>query len=268
MKNKLIRWCSVFALCITGIAAGLYITQKHVPKEIQAEEIPQTNSSAPITDEEGLNSTYEMGVYTEAQNKDSSIKIQYPIFTGNKAEEINTLILAMVQDIAWLDPSYFPENPKMTAEYQSAVTLQNYELISIVFWGTCDIEVSQFPTTNLYSITIDLQSLKLVSLKDLYTIDGEFEKIFFEKAFFPDNPVTSYNKEEFPEMLKLQTPEYKSISPFTSLDSMSFYLKPEGIVLSMPSVHASGSDHFEAELLYNDIQEYFTGRYGYPGGGR
>lgn len=249
MKNKFVRWVSVLALCISGIAVGLYIT-------------------TPTTDEDSLKSTYETGVFTEAQNKDSSIKIEYPIFTGNKAEEINTLILDMVQDIAWLDPSYFPENPKMTAEYQSAVTLQNSELISIVFWGTSDIEVSQFPTTNLYSLTVDLQSMELVTLKDLYTIDEGFEKTFFEKAFFPADPVTSYNEETFPEMLKLQTSEYKSISPFTYSDSMGFYLKPEGIVLSMPSVHASGSDHFEAELLYSDIQEYSTGKYGYPGGGR
>ena len=61
----------------------------------------------------------------------------------------------------------------------------------------------------------------------------------------------------FSEMLKLQTSEYTLPSPFTNADSMRCFLKPEGIVLSMPAIHASGSDHFEAELLYSDIQDYY-----------
>ena len=244
MRRTFIRWISVSALCILGVTGTLYITQKQGPKEVQA----------------ACENTYEMGLYTEASNMASSVSIQYPIFSGNKAEEINALIMDKVQDIAQLDPLLFPENPKQTVNFQSAVTLRDSKIISIVFWGTVDIEVSQFPTTNLYPLTIDLQSLKLITLKDLYTINEDFEKIFFEKAFFPANPVTSYDEETFPEMLKLQTSEYRSISPFTS-DSMTFFLKPEGIVLSMTAVHASGSDHFEAELRYSDIQEYYTGKY-------
>ena len=58
-------------------------------------------------------------------------------------------------------------------------------------------------------------------------------------------------------MLKLQTSEYTLPSPFTYDGSMDCFLKPEGIVLSMPAVHTSGSDHFEAELLYSDIQDYY-----------
>jgi len=43
----------------------------------------------------------------------------------------------------------------------------------------------------------------------------------------------------------------------TTLKKLKCFLKPEGIVLSLFSVHASGSDHFEAELLYSDLQEYY-----------
>lgn len=201
--------------------------------------------------------TYEMKLYTEASNENSSVKIQYPVFSGNKAEEVNSLILTKVQDIAYLDSSLFPQNTKYTCVMQASVTLINSKIASMVFWGTYDIEGSQFPTTNLYSINIDLNSLKPVALHDLYVIDEEFEKIFFEKAFFPANPVTSYSESEFPEMLKIQTSEYNAISPFTYSDNMDYFLKPEGIVLSMPAVHASGSDHFEAELLYDVIQENY-----------
>jgi hypothetical protein len=290
MKRKFVRYVVVSMLCMLGVTGCSYSTQERNSEEIQTIETSQTNNNESIIDKDISNntetendsitvnstanipqkdsnssvlpgdiseSTYEMELFTKAPNQDSSIKIQYPVFSGNKAKEINALILTQVQDIAWLDPSRFPKNAKETVDFQSAVTLQNSKIISIVFWGTSDINVSQFPTTNLYSLNIDLQSLKLIALTDLFTINEEFEKTFFEKAFFPTNPVTSYSEEQFPEMLKLQTPEYQSISPFSNPEVVKCFLKPEGIVLSLFSVHASGSDHFEAELLYNDIQEYY-----------
>lgn len=53
-----------------------------------------------------------MRLYTKAPNQNSTIKIQYPAFYGSKAEEINSLILAKVQDMASLDPSLFPAKPE------------------------------------------------------------------------------------------------------------------------------------------------------------
>ena len=206
------------------------------------------------------NMTYVMSLYTEAQNQNSSFKIQYPFFIWdgkNKAVEINRLILNKMREIAEIDPGNFPENPKVIANFQSSVTLLNSKIVSIVFWGDIDIEVSQFPTTNLYALNIDLENLKEIQLPDLYTTNEKFEKVFFEKAFFPKNPITSSSEEQFSEMLKYQTSEYQSISPFKFSEDLKFFLKPEGIVFSLPSVHANGYDHFEAELLYSDIQEFY-----------
>lgn len=288
MKNRI---AVIFLiLCMSGITGCSYTTQEQNPEEIQtaapsnniessihtnvpdntevtiasprdstAAETSQKDNGANNLLEDGSDRTYEMQIYTKAPNQESSVKIQYPVFSGNKAEEINAIIMSYVLKEARLDSLIYPdpENTKMTVEYQSAVTLQNSKIISIVFWGTFDTEISHFPTTGLFSINIDLQSMELVSLTDLYTINEEFEKTFFEKAFFPSNPITSYSEENFSEMLKLQTSEYKLPSPFTYADSMECFLKPEGIVLSMAAVHASGSDHFEAELLYSDIQDYY-----------
>lgn len=206
------------------------------------------------------NMTYVMSLYTEAQNQNSSFKIQYPFFIWdrkNKAVEINRLILNKMREIAEIDPGNFPENPKVIANFQSSVTLLNSKIVSIVFWGDIDIEVSQFPTTNLYALNIDLENLKEIQLPDLYTTNEKFEEVFFEKAFFPKNPITSSSEEQFSEMLKYQTSEYQSISPFKFSEDLKFFLKPEGIVFSLPSVHANGYDHFEAELLYSDIQEFY-----------
>lgn len=275
MKRKFARYVVVFILCMLGTTGCSNSTPEHSSEEMQtnnldvetdsitdnsATALPEKDESSDDLSEESediLKRSYEMTFYTEVPNPDSSIKIQYPVFSGDKAEEINTLILTKVQDIAQLDPLRIPKNPKRTFNYQAAVTLQNSKIISIVFWGTSDIEGSQFPTTELYSLNIDMQSLKLITFTDLYTVNEEFEKIFLEKALFPGEPVTSFDEERFPEMMKYRTPEYRLLGSFGSPTAIQCFLKPEGIVLSLDEVHASGSDHFEAELLYSDIQEYY-----------
>ena len=258
MKKNFTRYVVVFILCMLGIIGCSNSTQKQNSEEVQINNIELETDNIIDTSTTSMSQlSYEMRLYTEAPNKDSSIKIQYPVFSGYKAEEINTIILTKVLDMAWLDPLRMPKDPKFIFDYQATVTLQNSKMISIVFWGTSDLEGNQFPTTGLYSLNIDMQSLKLITFNDLYTVNKDFEKTFFEKAFFPSEPVTSYNEELFPEMLKFQTPEYRLPGPFSIPESVLCFFKPEGIVLSMSAVHASGSDHFEAELLYSDIQEYY-----------
>lgn len=202
---------------------------------------------------------YEMSIYTQAQNENSSVHIEYPIFYNlDRSSELNALILKTVQDFAILDPDYFPQDTKYTINYQSQVTLQNSNVVSIVFWGTRDIEVSAFPVFTLYTINVDPHSLKTIKLTDLYNVDKNFKKVFFEKSFYPSIPVSVYEKDYFSEMLEGHSDDYITIDPFDSPDTISFFLTSDGIVLSLPSAHAYG-DHFEAELLYSDIQDYYIG---------
>lgn len=200
---------------------------------------------------------YKMSVYTEAPNKNSSIKIQYPSFSGNDFDALNTLVYDKVQSFAKIDTSLFSSDAGLTIDYQSAVTLQNSKIISIVFWGSSYIEGGAHPINDLIPLNVDLQSMKEITLKDLYTTNADFEKVFFDKAFFPTNPITSYDKASFSEMLNLQSPEYQTVDPFSIPDNVSCFLKPDGIVLSMPAVHATGCDHFEAQLKYSDIQQFY-----------
>lgn len=206
---------------------------------------------------------YKMLSYTEAPNKNSSIKIEYPCFSGSDFDALNTLVYDKVQSFAKIDTSLFSSDTGLTIDYQSAVTLLNSKIVSIVFLGPSYIEDGAYPTGNLISLNIDLQSMKEITLKDLYTTNADFEKVFFDKAFFPTDPITSYDKVSFPEMLKLQSPEYQSVDPFSIPDNVSCFLKPDGIVLSMPAVHATGSDHFEAQIKYSDIQQFYLPKQNY-----
>lgn len=196
-----------------------------------------------------------MLVYTEAPNKNSSVEIQYPQFKNNDA--LNAMVYDKVQSLAQIDTSLFSSDARLNIDYQADVTLNNNKVVSIIFWGPSSIDDAAYSTSNLITMNVDLHSMKELNLKDLYTTNADFQAVFFEKAMFPENPVTSYDKASFPEMLKLQSPEYQTVDPFSIEGNVKFFLKPDGIVFSLPAVHATGSDHFEAQLKYSDIQQFY-----------
>lgn len=223
---------------------------------LQSSSGSNTKENQTIREDSSLESD-KMALYTEAPNKNSSIKIQYPSFTGDDSDALNKLIYDKVQSFARIDTSLFPEDTGLTIDYQSVVTLQNSKIVSMIFWGYSNVEGSAYPVNNLIPLNIDLQTMKEITLKDLYRTDADFEKVFFNKAFFPTDPITSYDKTTFKDMLKLQSPEYQTVDPFSVPDNVTFFLKPDGIVLNLPAIHATGSDHLEAQLKYSDIQQFY-----------
>ena len=206
---------------------------------------------------EAKDMTYTMSFYDKAPNENSSVKIQYPVFSGGISEKLNILVSDKVHSLGEIDTELFSEDSALTIDYQSAVTLQNNKIVSMIFWGNRNIAGSAYETNGLCTLNIDLQTMKEVSFDELYKADTDFSEAFFDKAFFPTDPITSYDAASFPEMLKLQTPEYQTVSPFSITGNVSCFLKRDGIVLSMPAVHATGSDHFEAQINYSDIQQFY-----------
>lgn len=207
-------------------------------------------------EEVDIDGGYKMELYTTLPNESSCVRIRYPVFSDSNLNELNKIIYEKVESFAQIDTTIFSANEAMMVDYQSAVTLQNKKMISIIFWGESYMETSAFPRTDLYTMNIDLRSMQEIYLKDLYDTGVEFQNNFFKKAFFPTNPITSYDESKFTEMLKLQTPEY-TLQGHWYTDSVCYFLKPDGIVLSMSAVHATGSDHFEAQLKYEDIEPFY-----------
>ena len=128
-------------------------------------------------------------------------------------------------------------------------------MLSIVFWGGGETANGMHESTDLQTLNIDVTAYRELTLQDLYDVNEGFEKVFLARAFYPTAPRTSYDSESFADMLMLQTPAYKSVSSF-AIGAVQCFLKPDGIVLSMPSVHATGCDHFEGQLLYGDIEAF------------
>lgn len=242
-------------------------TSKETPTKAPASTVEPTTDSEVTNnetkEEPSSSKDYSIVDYTEAPNDKSSIKIQYPKFTASEYDAVNTLIYEKVKSLATIDTDYFSSDTGLTMDYQSAVTLQNNKIISLVFWGTSYLEGSAYPTSNLIPLNIDLQSMKEITLKDLYNTNKEFAKVFFEKAYFPTEPITSYDKDSFSQMLSLQSQDYQTLDPFSIADNVTYFLKEDGIVLSLPAVHATGSDHLEAQLNYSDIQQFYLPKQNY-----
>ena len=277
MKKKLFKNIMTFsALCVLGVTGCSDSTQAYSSGERTTQEISQTapmqqsqetnedeNDTEPTASESvGILDNF-MLVYAQAHSASSSVSITYPVFLDSKAEELNSIIHRKVQEVGQIDTALFSPDAALTAEYKSAVTLKNSKIVSIIFWGESSVDNSPDKTTNLTSINVDLQSMKELTLNDLYTTNEDFKKVFFEKAFFPENPITSYDKELFHNMLQLQSPEYQTVDPFTIPGNVICFLKPDGIVLSMPSIHATGRDHFEAQINYSDIQKFYLPEHNY-----
>lgn len=257
MYKKIILLSSILICCTFFVSCGKISKKDETNTMPAVSELENGNNTNNSDESESTDESYKMSLYTKSPNKNSSIKIQYPIFNDNNFDELNTLVYDKVQNFAQIDTSLFSSDTGLTIDYQSAVTLQNSKMVSIIFWGTSYVDGSAYMVNDLITFNVDLQSMKEITLKDLYTINDDFEKVFFEKAFFPTNPITSCDEASFPEMLKLQSSEYQTVDPFSIEDNVSCFLKPDGIVLSMPAVHATGCDHFEAQLKYNDIQNFY-----------
>ena len=222
------HWCYVDAGTQLGYVMAEFLTQSD-----EAIDVP---------------AGYQMLRYPEAPAVGGSVSIQYPQFAGMDA--LNQLVYAKVASL----PQF--AEAKLTMELEAAVTLQTERFVSVVFWGTSNVEGSAHPNTELFALNVDLTTMREVTLAELYTLDADFERVFFAKAYFPTAPVTSYDAALFPEMLALQTTEYQTVSPFSIPESVNCFLKPDGIVISLPSMHATGSDHFEAQLDYADIASF------------
>ena len=227
-----------------------------------ATSTPSATTSAPSPTSDNtltkINSS-EMLSFTTAPNDKSSVKIQYPCFSGENVDALNKLIYDKAQSLATLDSSYSSDTG-LTANYQSAVTLQNDKIISIVFWGESEIAGGAYPSSYVYALNIDLQTLKDVALSDLYNISDNFQKVYFEKAFFPTSPTMFGDEASFKDSLNQQKPEYNN--SFKDIASLSYFLSDDGIVISMKTDHASG-DHFEAKLKYSDIEQSYSSKTDY-----
>ncbi len=203
---------------------------------------------------------FRMQQYTEVPNPGGSIRIQYPAFSGKGADTLNVIVDEEVRMLAWGFKRHMVQERPLAADFQAAVTLYNSKMASIVFWGWYDAgsgDGYENPRSLLTALNIDLSTMAHMRLRDLYAVNAGFEEIFLTKSYFPTKPNTSFDAGIFFEMRKYSTREYNPNGAFYPPDRVQCFLKPEGIVISVGAPRTTGSDHFEAQLRYSDIQPYY-----------
>ena len=67
--------------------------------------------------------------------------------------------------------------------------------------------------------------------------------------------MTGYEEADFFEFF----PRFPYYTPLEDIaaGTDNFFLKPEGVVISLPAVHATGSDHMEALLPYSLVMDLY-----------
>jgi len=194
---------------------------------------PETTSPAP---------GYSTLTYVLEPTPGSSVKIEYPQFTGTGLDTVNRIIYDNVRSYA---TEYVPlrSGDTLRLDYQFTVTLQNSKIISLYIGGTSYLSSAPHPNRNFHTINIDLASMSEVTLTDMYTVDADFEQVFFSKA----QQVSGVDG----ALTRATT-----YDPFADPERLRCYLTPDGVVISVDVVHAYG-DHYEALLRYGDIQQFY-----------
>lgn len=213
----------------------------------------ETSASATQTSsiETSTDNRYTMLFYTTPPNKDSSIKIQYPYFNGSGFDAVNTLIYEKVQKLVTFGSILEPDE-KLDIDYKAAVTLQNSKIISFVIWGDYNNSKTPHPSAVFYTFNIDLSTIKELKITDLYNINADFKKVFYEKKQAPQDNFAHH--EQF--MIDAFLSGEFTIGEFSYPDNIQFLFNPEGIVISFSIPHAVG-DHVEFQLNYSDIQQFY-----------
>jgi hypothetical protein len=209
---------------------------------------------------EKTNSGYTMCTYTDG----STVSIQYPKFFGNGSDIVNDFIMQKVTnfDKGWISPS------DVTIDYKSAVTFQNSKIVSVIFWGSFFGKGAAHPGIILFPYNIDLATGKNINIRDMYTINADFENVFFAKAQYPSQNIVphNYDKAGFPSALKvIKNDCLISYDYFTATDKMYpsqpgndvvGYLTTDGLVIDYPVIFAFGST-FDVQLSFRDIQRFY-----------
>jgi hypothetical protein len=212
----------------------------------------------------GVNSLYEMRLYTDMLVQNSTIAVEYPHFDGTENIILNAIIYAKIESIV----RYAYEWYAYTQEYldiKCAVTLKNQKVLSMVFWGEAYREDRHENT--LITLNIDMLTMKEIKFFHLYDVNDAFIGDLLTNAYEPTAPDTSPYQRDFNEHLgyisddyyhyRYQTHplEYAHGSIFAYSDQFNFFLKPDGLVISLPIANVSGS-HFEVQLDYEVIEPY------------
>lgn len=185
------------------------------------------------------------------------IDVRYPQFDDPELAFVNELIAAKA---ASLTQSADWDTGELTMQLDCAVTLQTRRMLSIAFWGEAYLDGGAYPQNVLFTLNLDLASMKELAAADLFDLGNGFMAMFLAQAAYPGEPVTGYDEELFPGGLAQQQATAAEFGDAVWIpEGVRFYCKPAGVVFSVPAIHATGSDHFDGLLTYEQLNGWMDG---------
>jgi len=175
------------------------------------------------------------------------VHIQYPQIGGmadaGKQEKINTLIKNDVWDanVGESLKLYPFDQISYTIKYQ--VMMQTDRLLSINYTGKAYITGAAFPTNVLYTLTIDLNTMKKLKLSDFVPVDIDLVHQIENAAHVTDYYGNPLSREDW--QAELDQGSQKATDEMTMLNlrdgaENSFYLTEVGLVIGLIGHHAGG----------------------------
>lgn len=257
---------AVAAVLVIGLLAAAFhlLRQRNAPAlspapgEAGEEVVVALEETEPVilqTPEEQAALTHPLVLQRMESFSYLDMSIEYPVFLGAHSEAVNSFIRSWVEQTA---RPVDPDDPGAThIAYRSSVTLLSDQLVSIVFYGETGAAGMAYPLSQIHPITLDHETMQQLELSTLYNNgDPGFYEAFFNSAVYPTRPATSFTVDSFAEALALVRSSGGDSSTWTR-----FYLKQGALVLSMDTPHASGCDHFEGQVSYDDVISYFKWPY-------
>ena len=219
-----------------------------------------SDSNSEVANSSDSTKSISYNLIEKCYQKDNII-IYYPQIEGyenkEKEKEINDLFKKASErglEFYKLEES---EKKDLDLDVNYIVKYKSEKFISVVFQGMGDKKGTAYPNHLFYTVNIDLDSAKRLTLLDLCEINANFANVLLDKgkanAEQPDGALdyikTAYEVDDIVRMLSysdLVDPKYYWTTSYFTDDSIG---------ISFEVIHAMG-DHAECEISYSEIDEF------------
>lgn len=239
-KRIILAAVSTFLICILVSCLGVRET---------ASINPDTSAST-ATSNEQVSYSIETAVISKGR-----IHIEYPQITGLNDKEKEDLINVLIKDDIWQKSvqstvDYYESDgcesgviDEITLDLKYQVAMSSDKLLSVFYTGEGMLDGGMHGTSEIYTITVNLENAKKLQLSDFTVVDSELVRKIKQSKDITNEAVkegmskygligeiNDRDDQEIIEGLRLED----------NLGFYTFYVTPDALVVSVPVSHASG----------------------------
>lgn len=195
--------------------------------------------------------------FVDTSHNNSNISILYPQFKTKNKNSVNDLIINFVENFA--SNVYVSDYVNLNLEVEKYnITYYDGNLLSIVFEANGYVSTAAYPNNFLYAINIDIGSVSIISLSDIYSVDDAFSSIIdndFYEQFVPQK-LKEWGINEDSDSYERYKEDLSYVGPLNLEGSLAnekkYYLQEDSVIICVTIPHAVG-DYFQVEVKYSEL---------------